>query len=97
MGKQDSTSGIKIGIAYHSPLDFDSHVDKSLKRTINPDWEEADILYTKKIVDTKIKIQVIFSDFDFLQSWDLLIGDVKAGKRIKLTNELTDNLIKGQV
>jgi len=95
MGQQNSTSDIKIGIAYHSPLDFDSHVNKSLKRTTNPK-DEADILYTKEIVNTNIKIQVVFSDFDFLQSWNLLIGDVKSGKRIKLTNELTDSLIKGQ-
>lgn len=95
MGGTNTQDVIKIGIANHSPLDFDSYINKELVRTTNPSDGEADVLYTKKPVDSKIGIQVVFNDYEFLESWGLIVGDMIKGKKINLTNSLTDKLIKG--
>lgn len=95
MGGTNTQNIIKIGIANHSPLDFDSYVDKELKRTTDPLDQDADVLYTKNPTDSKIRIQVVFNDFEFLDSWGLNIGDMDKGKKVHLNNNLTDKLIKG--
>lgn len=93
MGRNNSKS-VSIGVATYSPIDFDIFIDKELKRTTNPK-DKADVLYSKTPVDTDIPIQVIFNDYDFLKSWDLKVGDYENGKRLRLTNERVDELIKG--
>lgn len=92
MGRENTEGCIIVGIANHSPLDFDAYIDKNLKRTTNPK-DEADVLYTKKPTDTNIKAQVVFNDYEYLESWGLIIGDSEKGKRINLTNDLTDELL----
>lgn len=96
MGEQNFKS-IKLGIANHSPLDFDSYIDKSLIRTVDPDNQHADVLYTRKLVKSLIPIQIVFNDYDFLESWGLLVGDTKNGEATELSNKLTDKLIRGKV
>lgn len=89
LGKTAVTNKRIIGVSNFSPIEVDSHIDKTFIRTTDP-TSDADVLYTHEPVYTTIPVVIVFNDEDYLNEWGLEVVD----KDKKIDNSLIDKWVK---